>query len=105
MFLFVKIFFENTLHLIQKEGDYESYDMKGKLLSFNFTFFELLTANRSYVTLALKDHGNQLKSLMQLSSLRTHYIQFVSEIISEGILLKQERLQNIQEKAPHIMRG
>ncbi|WP_353084453.1 TetR family transcriptional regulator C-terminal domain-containing protein [Flavobacterium sp.] len=94
-----KIFFENTLHLIQKEGDYESYDMKGKLLSFNFTFFELLTANRSYVTLALKDHGNQLKSLMQLSSLRTHYIQFVSEIISEGILLKQERLQNIQEKA------
>lgn len=94
-----KIFFENTLQLIQKDGDYESYDMKGKLLSFNFTFFELLTANRSYVTLALKEHGNQLKSVMQLSSLRTYYIQFVSEIISDGILVKQERLQNIQEKA------
>jgi len=94
-----KIFFDNTFQLIQKDENYESYDMKGKLLSFNFTFFELLTANRSYVLLALKEHGNHLKSLMQLSSLRTHYIQFVSGIISEEMIVKQEKLQNIQEKA------
>jgi hypothetical protein len=31
--------------------------------------------------------------------LRTHYIQFVSGVISEEMLVKQEKLQNIQEKA------
>jgi hypothetical protein len=93
------VFFEKTNTLLQKDKDYESYDMRGKLLSFNFTFFELLTANRSYVTLSLKDSGNQLKSLKQLSGLRTSYKEFVSEIITDDIRTKQEQFQNFQEKA------
>lgn len=93
------IFFEKTITLLQKDKDYESYDMRSKLLSFNFTFFELLTANRSYVLLTLKESQNQLKNLMQLSSLRTSYKEFVSEIITEDIKTKQEQFQNFQEKA------
>jgi hypothetical protein len=93
------IFFEKTITLLQKDKDYESYDMRSKLLSFNFTFFELLTANRSYVLLTLKESRNQLKNLMQLSSLRTSYKEFVSEIITEDIKTKQEQFQNFQEKA------
>lgn len=93
------IFFEKTITLLQKDKDYESYDMRSKLLSFNFTFFELLTANRSYVLLTLKESQNQLKYLMQLSSLRTSYKEFVSEIITEDIKTKQEQFQNFQEKA------
>ena len=94
-----KMFYDNTIQLIQKDTAFDTYDMRSKLLSFNFTFFEILTANRSYVTFALKEQKNQLKSLMQLSSLRTYYIQFVSDIISEEIITKQEKFQNIQEKA------
>lgn len=94
-----KMFYENTIQLIEKDKQYDSYDMRSKLLSFNFTFFELLTANRSYVLFALKEEKNQLKSLMQLSSLRSHYKEFVSGIISEDLLIKQEQIQNIQEKA------
>ena len=94
-----KMFYENTIQLIEKDKEYDSYDMRSKLLSFNFTFFELLTANRSYVLFALKEEKNQLKSLMQLSSLRSHYKEFVSGIISEDLLIKQEQIQNIQEKA------
>ena len=93
------VFFEKTNTLLQKDKDYESYDMRGKLLSFNFTFFELLTANRSYVTLSLKDSGNQLKSLKQLSGLRSSYKEFISEIITDDIRTKQEQFQNFQEKA------
>lgn len=94
-----KMFYENTIQLIEKDKEYDSYDMRSKVLSFNFTFFELLTANRSYVLFALKEEKNQLKSLMQLSSLRSHYKEFVSGIISEDLLIKQEQIQNIQEKA------
>ena len=93
------VFFEKTISLLQKDKDFESYDMRSKLLSFNFTFFELLTANRSYVLLSLKESGNQLKNLMQLSSLRTSYKEFVSQIITEDIKTKQEQFQNFQEKA------
>ena len=93
------VFFEKAIMLLQKDKDFESYDMRSKLLSFNFTFFELLTANRSYVLLTIKESGNQIKNLMQLSSLRTSYKEFVSEIITEDIKTKQEQFQNFQEKA------
>ena len=91
--------YEKTIALLHKDKDYETYDMRSKILSFNFTFFEILTANRSYVLLTLKESGNQLKNLMQLSNLRTSYLEFVSNTITEDIKTKQEKLQNIQEKA------
>jgi hypothetical protein len=93
------VFFEKTIALLQKDKDFASYDMRSKLLSFNFTFFELLTANRSYVLLSLKDSGNQLKNMMQLSSLRNSFKEFITEIITEEIRTKQEQFQNFQEKA------
>jgi hypothetical protein len=93
------VFFEKTIALLQKDKDFESYDMRSKLLSFNFTFFELLTANRSYVLLSLKESGNQLKNMMQLSSLRNSFKEFITEIITEEIRTKQEQFQNFQEKA------
>ena len=93
------MFYEKTIALLHKDKNYETYDMRSKLLSFNFTFFELLTANRSYVLLSLKDSGNQLKNSMQLSSLRNSFKEFVTEIITEEIRTKQEQFQNFQEKA------
>jgi hypothetical protein len=93
------MFFEKTIALLQKDKDYESYDMRSKVLSFNFTFFELLTANRSYVVMALKESRSPLKSMTQLSGLRKSYNEFVTEIITEEIRTKQEKFQNFQEKA------
>ncbi|WGK94494.1 MULTISPECIES: TetR family transcriptional regulator C-terminal domain-containing protein [Flavobacterium] len=93
------LFLEKTLTLLEKDKDYEYYDMKSKMLSFYFTFFELLTANRSYVVLSLKENKNPLKGLMQLSGLRNGFKDFVSGIISDEYRLKQEKFQQIQEKA------
>jgi len=92
-------FLEKTKELLNKDKDYEYYDMKSKMLSFYFTFFELLAANRSYVVLSLKGDKNPLQGLMQLSSLRNGFKDFVSEIISDEYRLKQEKFQQIQEKA------
>jgi hypothetical protein len=94
-----KMFLEKTVELLQKDQDYETYDMKSKMLSFYFTFFELLSANRSYVTMSLKQHHNELKNLMLLSSLRSSFKNYVAGIISDEYRIKQEKFQNFQEKA------
>ncbi len=94
-----KMFLEKTVELIQKDPSYETYDMKSKMLSFYFTFFELLTANRSYVVMSLKEHQNQLKNLMQLSNLRIGFKNYITEIITDEVRTQHEKFQNFQEKA------
>ena len=94
-----KVFFEKTVELLHKDDNYEEYDMKSKLLSFYFTFFELLSANRSYVTMSLKEHSNQLKNLMLLSGLRNNFKKYISEILTDDYRIKQEKAQEMQEKA------
>lgn len=94
-----KMFFEKTVELLHKDKNYAEYDMKSKLLSFYFTFFELLSANRSYVTMSLKEHSNHLKNLMQLSGLRNNFKKFIGEILTDDYRIKQEKAQEMQEKA------
>ncbi|WP_395049188.1 TetR family transcriptional regulator C-terminal domain-containing protein [Flavobacterium sp.] len=94
-----KMFLEKTVELIQKDPSFETYDMKSKMLSFYFTFFELLTANRSYVVMSLKEHQNQLKNLMQLSNLRIGFKNYITEIITDEVRTQHEKFQNFQEKA------
>lgn len=93
------MFLEKTVELLSKDPNYETYDMKSKLLSFYFTFFELLAANRSYVTMSLNENKNQLKNLMQLSDLRTHFKNFIAGITTDEVRLQQEKIQEFQEKA------
>ncbi|MBC7845954.1 MAG: TetR/AcrR family transcriptional regulator [Flavobacterium sp.] len=94
-----KMFLEKTVELIQKAPGYEAYDMESKMLSFYFTFFELLSANRSYVVMSLKEHQNQLKNLMQLSSLRIGFKNYITEIMTDEVRTQHEKFQNFQEKA------
>ena len=93
------MFFNKTIELLDKNPDYEAYDMKSKMLSFYFTFFELLTANRSFVVMTLKQHQNQLKNLAILTNLRKHFKNYVAEIITEEYRTTTERFQEFQEKA------
>jgi hypothetical protein len=94
-----KLFIEKTVELIQKDASYQDYDMKSKMLSFYFTLFEMLSANRSYVVMTLNEHKNQLKNLIQLSEFRAEFKNYVSEIITDETRTQFEKLQNIQEKA------
>jgi hypothetical protein len=94
-----KMFLDKTVELLNKNTDYENYDMKSKMLSFYFTFFEILTANRSYLVLILKEDNYQLKKLSQLSGLRSSFKKYITEIISDDYRVQQEKFQNFQEKA------
>ncbi|MDR7372103.1 TetR family transcriptional regulator C-terminal domain-containing protein [Flavobacterium aquidurense] len=94
-----RLFLVNTIDLLHKNSEYQEYDMKNKMLSFYFTFFEVLTANRSYVLQSLKLDRNPLKNLVQLTSLREAFKEYVSEILTDDYRLEQEKLQKFQEKA------
>jgi hypothetical protein len=94
-----KMFLENTVELIQKDPAYQTYDMKNKMLSFYFTFFEMLSANRSYVVMSLKGNQFILKNPMQLSNLRIDFKKYITVIMTDEVRIQYEKLQNIQEKA------
>jgi hypothetical protein len=92
-------FFENTLNLLSKSEDYASYDAKTKVLSFYFTFFEQLTANRSLVLHLLTKEKNKLENLKKLSGLRNHFKSYIDSLGIETINIPQEQIQKIQQKS------
>jgi hypothetical protein len=83
-------FFNNTIKMLAKSEDYPNYDARNKLLSFYFTFFEMLTANRSYVVYALKGNENviKLKSLKLLKDLKQDFKTFASSWIQLVLTMK-----------------
>ena len=76
-------FFDNAMKLGQKNPEYATFNNQEKMLTFFFVFFELLTANRSYVMFALKEHGDMMKNLSQLKSLRSHIKEFAAGLIEQ----------------------
>lgn len=92
-------FFENALATINNDPNFESYSDKDKLLTLYFTLFEILTLNRSYVLLYLKDSKHNLKNLRDLRRFRTHFKEFVVTIISETVSPVYSKLNRIKEPA------
>ena len=64
-----------------KNKDFDSYSKREKLLTFYFTFFEMLTANRSYVLWSLKSSNNKLENLKQLTNLRKKVVSFGDSLV------------------------
>ncbi|WP_394907163.1 TetR family transcriptional regulator C-terminal domain-containing protein [uncultured Mesonia sp.] len=76
-------FYQMSIDLMNKAKETSNFSNREKMLTFFFTFFELLTANRSYVIFSLKEHESPLKNLEQLSGLRKRVKQFASELIED----------------------
>lgn len=90
-------FHHYTIQLIRESG--ETLDFKEQLLTYYFTFFELLTANRSYVMLALNGNKNKLAGLLKLKPLRDEFKSFIAEA-SEGYeKVQHEKLRKVQQQA------
>lgn len=85
-------FFEHTLDVMQKSPEYALYNNREKMLTLYYTFFEVLTVNRSYVLFALKKDGRVLKNLEELKGLRKHVKNYAAELIREANEGKQSRL-------------
>ncbi|MCD8454381.1 TetR/AcrR family transcriptional regulator [Tenacibaculum finnmarkense genomovar ulcerans] len=92
------VFAKETIHLLHKTEAYQGYESKDKLLSFYFTFFELLTANRSYVLWQFQDMKSDFSKLAVLKELRAAFLKYVSKIELEKIDFKNDKINKIQDK-------
>lgn len=76
-------FYDNSLEVMEKSKDYASFSNREKLLTFFFTFFEVLTVNRSYVLYTLNEQDQPLKNLDQLKTLRKKIRKYAKSLIEE----------------------
>lgn len=86
------VFFRKTIDLIHKNKEYEAFSNKEKMLTFLFSFFELLNLNRSYVLFALQEKGHMLKNMEQLKDLRKEIKDFAKELIEDANADKSNKL-------------
>ena len=91
-----KTFFDNTIILLEKSDDYKSYESRNQLLSFYYSFFELLTANRSYVVYALEGNKNNLTKSKSLKGLKHSFTKYIESLNIPLLEIKQETLDKIQ---------
>ena len=92
------VFFENSIQMLEKSNDYNSFDARNKLLSFYYTFFENLTANRSYVIYTLHQHKNSLKGMRLLSELKHSFTNYIAHLGIELIETKQDQIDKISRR-------
>jgi hypothetical protein len=91
-----KEFFDNAYNLLEKNEDFKSFDSRNKLLSFYYTFFEILTMNRSFVIYMLKrdkDHLQKHRSLLKLKERFSLFIKHLDIVVFE---VKEEKLEKAQ---------
>ncbi len=91
-----KMFFDNTHDILEKSEDYLTFDARNKLLSFYYTFFEMLAANRSYVVHVLESNKNSMKSLKTLAHLKKRFTNYIVYLNIKTVGLKQEQLVKFQ---------
>lgn len=91
-------FYNNTIELLQKNKEYNDFNSKDKLLSFFYTFFELLTANRSYVLIS-SDHGGLKDKSSEYKTLRKKIRSFAEDLIAAD---NEEKSSNLLERNTKI---
>lgn len=92
-------FYNNTISVLEKSKEYQTFDARNKLLSFYYTFFENLTANRSYVVSSLQSDSIDLKKLSVLSELKNSFTAYINSLDIETIDLKQKNIAQFQQKS------
>ena len=86
--------YDNAMSLLEKDDNFEKAKPKEKLLSFYYTFFEVMLLNRSYILFALSGGEKIMTKMGQLSSLRKTFKGFTSELIEDGNVDKPSYLQH-----------
>lgn len=92
-------FFDNTVLVMKKNKDYVEFTNRDKMLTFFYTFFEVLTLNRSYVLFVLENSKNSLKKLEQLKDVRQNIKKFSKELIVAG---NRSKNLNITKHNPQL---
>lgn len=95
-----KLFFENSLNLIQESESYDTYNSREKLLTLYYTLFETLTANRSYVVWSLKKAENlTITELKKFRALKREFTAFISTLELRLSNYEHSKIQRFSERS------
>ncbi len=78
-------FFTKTKEMIEKQEVWNDYSVRERLLSFFYSFCELLKSFRSYASYSFKPGIPGLKEPSVLTSLKKSYLIFIDDLISRGL--------------------
>lgn len=87
-------FIHQSLHVISKSKEYPSFNKREKLLTFYYTFFEILTLNRSYILVSLTGPLD----IPQLATLRNTFQEYISGL-AEVKTGDEEQIKHYSSKA------
>lgn len=82
--VWVELTIENIAQ-IQTQELWAKYSSREKMLSFFYSYLELLKSQRSFVIYSLKQLGKKLSTPDVLSGVKPIFINFAEEIIEEGL--------------------
>jgi len=92
-------FFDQTVSLLEKSDEYGEFNGRNKLLTFFYTFFEILTANRSYVLSILEGDKNSPRFVKKIAVLKPKYFEFLKTLEIETLDLKNAKLESFLGKS------
>ncbi|CAM3502445.1 TetR family transcriptional regulator C-terminal domain-containing protein [Aequorivita lipolytica] len=96
-------FYKQTILLANKDENYSGYTNQEKMLTFFYTFFELLTLNRSYLLFTLREQRDMMKNLNQLKGLRRNIKHFAADLIRENN--EEKRLKILKQSVTVFSEG
>lgn len=91
--------FTYTLEMLQKSPAYTEYTGTEKLSAFYFTFFELATANRSFVMYLMEHDNSSIRNLLKLKEFRKAFTAYAAEVLEKPIAIENDRADRVQGKA------
>lgn len=88
-----------TVQLINRSEDVLLAGFRDRLLTYYYTYFEILTANRSFVVFTLKEDKNRMNSLAKLREFRKDFKEFIAGASQDYLKVKNERIRKAQQEA------
>lgn len=92
-------FLAQTIELLHSSEEYQRFDERNKLLTFYYTFFEVLTSNRSFVIMVLERDKKSSKLLKTISAIKPAYLEFIKELEIEKLEIRHARAEKIVNKS------
>lgn len=92
-------FHTQTIHLLEQSEDFKKFDPQNKLLTYYYTIFDNLAANRSYVYKDLIQQNNRLQTLKVLQGLKKHFTKYVRHLDIPTLSNVPSVVEDIQQKS------
>ena len=79
-----KGFFTNTLSILEKDSNYNAFSAREKVLTFYYSFLEVLKQNRSFILLQLSDWKSPATQPAALKHIKKDFDPWISDILQKG---------------------